>query len=176
MSKKYYLTIKLSNDKDINIVCDSAIAPKSVEQFVSLVKQNYYDGTIFHRVIANFMIQTGGYKIDQNCLTELPSAPSIEGEFKSNGYDNPLKHQLGVISMARTMDKNSATSQFFICSATCPWLDGEYAAFGQTIDEQSNQAVLEISNMQTCAPHPAFSDFPVKEIGIKTILLTKEEE
>ena len=132
MSKKYYLTIKLSNDKDINIVCDSAIAPKSVEQFVSLVKQNYYDGTIFHRVIANFMIQTGGYKIDQNCLTELPSAPSIEGEFKSNGVDNTISHRRGVISMARSSNSyNSASSQFFIMQQDASYLDGEYAAFGQ---------------------------------------------
>ena len=176
MSKKYYLTIKLTNGKDINLMCDTAVAPKSVEQFISLVKSNYYNGTIFHRVIENFMIQTGGYKIENDALKEMDKVDSIVGEFASNGFDNKLKHQLGVISMARTMDKNSATSQFFICSATCPWLDGEYAAFGQTVDQQSNDAVLEISKVQTCAPHPAFADFPVKPIGIETIVITKEEE
>ena len=121
------------------------------------------------------MIQTGGYKLEDNCPDELGEAPTIPGEFKSNGFENNLKHELGVISMARTSDKNSATSQFFICSATCPWLDGEYAAFGKTTDEESNKVVLEISKMPTCRPHPAFSDFPVENIGIKTIELLKEE-
>ena len=175
MSKKYYVTITLSNDKKINLVLDSAVAPKSVEQFIGLVKKNYYDGSIFHRIIDNFMIQTGGYKIVDRSLTELEEVPAISGEFKSNGYDNPLKHELGVISMARTSDKNSATSQFFICSATCPWLDGEYAAFGKTADEESNNVVLEVSKMQTVAIHPAFTDFPAEEISIKGIEVTKEE-
>ena len=176
MAKKYYLSILLTNDKKINVCVDEAIAPKSVEQFISLVKKNYYDGTIFHRVIENFMIQTGGYKFDDGALTDLgEGVPSIKGEFKSNGYDNPLKHELGVLSMARTSFKDSATSQFFICANTCPWLDGEYAAFGKTTDEESNNVVLEISQVETCRPHPAFADFPVESIGIKTIELLKEE-
>lgn len=177
MAKIYYVTIELSNGKQIKLCLDGAVAPKSVEQFVSLVKKNYYDGTIFHRIIDNFMIQTGGYKLEGKSLVELPNVDAIEGEFASNGYNgNTISHELGVISMARTMDKNSATSQFFICSATCPWLDGEYAAFGKTVDEESNQAVLEVSKMPTCAPHPMFTDFPVEEIGIKTITVNKEED
>ena len=175
MAKKYYISIILTNDKKINLCLDSAIAPKSVEQFISLVNKKFYDGTIFHRIIDNFMIQTGGYKLEDNCPDELGEAPTIPGEFKSNGFENNLKHEIGVISMARNSDKNSATSQFFICSATCPWLDGEYAAFGKTTDEESNKVVLEISKMPTCRPHPAFSDFPVENIGIKTIELLKEE-
>ena len=177
MAKVYYVTIELSNGKKIKLRLDGSVAPKSVEQFVSLVKKNYYDGTIFHRIIDNFMIQTGGYKLEENALSELPKVDAIEGEFASNGYmANTIKHELGVISMARTMDKNSATSQFFICSATCPWLDGEYAAFGKTVDEESEKVVLEVSKMPTCAPHPMFTDFPVEEISIKTVTLDSEEE
>lgn len=177
MSKTYYVTIKLSNQKNINLRLDGASAPKSVERFISLAKSNYYNGTVFHRIIDNFMIQTGGYKISNNRLEELPSVEPIEGEFASNGYkQNNIKHELGVISMARTMDKNSATSQFFICSATCPWLDGEYAAFGKTVDKESNFNVIEVSKMKTYAPHPAFSDFPMQEISIQSIEITKEED
>lgn len=175
MANQYQVRIELTNGKNIRLQLDAKSAPKSVEQFIKLVKQNYYDGTIFHRIIDNFMIQTGGYKIQENALVELPNVDAIEGEFLSNGYkNNKVKHQLGVISMARTNDKNSATSQFFICSATCPWLDGEYAGFGKTVDEESDKVVLEVSKMQTCAPHPMFTDFPVEEIGIKTIVIEKE--
>lgn len=175
--KNYQVKIILSNDKEIKLALDSVSAPKSVEQFISLVKKNYYDGTIFHRIIDNFMIQTGGYKLSDNSLIELEKVEPIKGEFKSNGYnDNNIKHEVGVISMARTMDKNSATSQFFICAATCPWLDGEYAAFGKTIDKESEEVVLEVSKMPTCSPHPMFTDFPQEEISIKTILIEKEEE
>ncbi|MBE5757237.1 MAG: peptidylprolyl isomerase [Clostridiales bacterium] len=176
MAKKYYLSLLLTNDKKINLCLDESIAPLSVNQFINLVKKNYYDGTIFHRVIENFMIQTGGYKFTDDGLDSLgEEVPAIKGEFKSNGVENNLKHELGVISMARTAVKDSATSQFFICVNTCPWLDGEYAAFGKTTDEESNKVVLEISKMPTCRPHPAFSDFPVETIGIKTIELLKEE-
>ena len=177
MAKNYQVKIELSNGKAIRLALDSVSAPKSVEQFISLVKKNYYDGSIFHRIIDNFMIQTGGYKLEGNMLSELEKVSSIEGEFLSNGYkNNNIHHELGVISMARTNDKNSATSQFFICSADCAWLDGEYAAFGKTIDEESNKVVLEVSKMPTCAPHPMFTDFPMEEISIKTIIIEKEIE
>ena len=71
--------------------------------------------------------------------------------------------------MARTSDKNSGSSQFFLCSAECGWLDGEYAAFGYAIDEESKNEIVKISEVETCRPHPAFADFPVEVIGIKTI-------
>ncbi|MBQ3493630.1 MAG: peptidylprolyl isomerase [Clostridia bacterium] len=177
MAKIYYATITLTNGKKINLRLDGTKAPESVNQFVKLVNEKYYDGTVFHRIIDNFMIQTGGYKLEENSLSELPEVAPIKGEFASNGFkDNDITHELGVISMARTMDKNSATSQFFICSATCPWLDGEYAAFGKTVDEESNNAVLEVSKVQTCAPHPMFSDFPVEPIGIQSAVITGEED
>lgn len=170
MQEKYYIEIILTNDKKIRVCLDSKVAPKSVANFVGLVEKKFFDGVIFHRVIKDFMIQTGGYKInDMNQLVEADEVPSIEGEFASNGFNNTLSHDLGVISMARTSDKNSASSQFFICSTKCPWLDGEYAAFGYCMDEESKQVVLEVSNVDTYRAHPAFTDFPCEVIGIKTI-------
>ena len=111
MNKTYKIEITLTNSKKIRLELDTQYAPKTVEHFVNLVKQNYFDGTIFHRIIENFMIQTGGYKVEENTLMEMPPVESIQGEFASNGFNNGLSHELGVISMARTSDKNSATSQ-----------------------------------------------------------------
>jgi len=172
MQEKYNVCIVLNDDRKINLCLESKYAPKSVENFIKLVNEKFYDGVIFHRVIENFMIQTGGYYIENNRLLEKDVDYTIKGEFKSNGFnDNTLSHKLGVISMARTNDKNSASTQFFICSANCSWLDGEYAAFGYTTDEESNKVVLELSKVETFCPHPAFADFPVEPISIKTIEL-----
>lgn len=105
-------------------------APKTVENFVKLVREGFYTNSTFHRVVDGFMAQGG-----QSATGE--TAESIEGEFKSNGFEkNTLSHERGVISMARTSDKNSASSQFFICydASTCKNLDGDYAAFGKVID------------------------------------------
>ena len=106
------------------------IAPESVNNFISLIKKHFYDGVIFHRVIQNFMIQ-GGDPEGTGC-----GSPGycIKGEFKSNGFQNDLKHTEGVLSMARTMIPDSAGSQFFIMHKTSPHLDGEYAAFGKIIE------------------------------------------
>jgi peptidyl-prolyl cis-trans isomerase B (cyclophilin B) len=97
------------------------VAPQTVKNFLSLIAENYFEGLTFHRVIKGFMIQGGWGKKD---LTP------IKGEFKQNGFDNPLIHSRGVISMARTSDPNSASSQFFIMHKDSPHLDGAYAAFG----------------------------------------------
>ena len=176
MKEKYYIEIILTTDKKIRLCLDSKVAPISVANFVDLVEKKYFDGVIFHRIIKDFMIQTGGYKINENNeLYECEEIPAIEGEFASNGHpENTLSHELGVISMARTSIKNSATSQFFICAAPCSWLDGEYAAFGYCIDEESKKVVLEVSNVQTYRAHPAFTDFPCELIGIKTINFIEE--
>ncbi len=103
-------------------------APITCAHIEKLVKAGFYDGLIFHRVINNFMIQGGdptgtGYGD--------PSLEKIKGEFRSNGVNNPLSHKRGVLSMARSMVKDSASSQFFICHVDCPYLDGDYAAFGE---------------------------------------------
>jgi peptidyl-prolyl cis-trans isomerase B (cyclophilin B) len=121
------------------------------------------------------MIQGGGYIVKDNTLMEAPELTPIKGEFKSNGVENNLKHELGVISMARTNIKDSATSQFFVCSANTPWLDGEYAAFGKTTDEESKKVVVEISKMPKGMLSPAFQDFPYELIYIEEVLISEEK-
>ncbi len=106
------------------------IAPNTVKNFIFLVKKGFYDGTIFHRVIPGFMIQGG----DPEGTGMGGPGYSIKGEFRSNRFQNDLKHSKGVISMARSMSPNSAGSQFFIMVADAPHLDGEYAAFGKVIE------------------------------------------
>ena len=103
------------------------IAPKSVANWEKLANEGFYDGLIFHRVIPGFMIQGGCPKGNG---TGGPGY-TIEGEFAANGFKNDLKHERGVLSMARAMDPNSAGSQFFIMTTTSPHLDGQYAAFGR---------------------------------------------
>lgn len=170
-----FAQIKLNDGRKINLELYKDVAPISVENFVNLANNGYYKGTIFHRIIEDFMIQGGGYKVEDNTLFEAPELTPIKGEFKSNGVENNLKHELGVISMARTNIKDSATSQFFICSATTPWLDGEYAAFGKTTDEKSNDIVVEISKRPKGMLSPAFQDFPYELIWIEEVLISDEK-
>ena len=106
-------------------------APKTVENFLGLVKSGFYSGLIFHRVISGFMIQGGGY----NEGFGETDAPAIKGEFAANGFpQNDLKHTRGVLSMARTQNPNSASSQFFIMHQNAPYLDRQYAGFGAVIE------------------------------------------
>ncbi len=114
---------------DIFVELYPDIAPKTVSNFKALVKSGFYKDMIFHRVIKNFMIQTG----DPTGTGNGGNSRKIVGEFSSNGIENNLAHERGVISMARANDKNSASSQFFIVHKTYPSLDGNYAAFGKTI-------------------------------------------
>ena len=106
------------------------IAPNTVNNFISLVKKGFYDGVIFHRVIPGFMIQGG----DPKGVGIGGPGYCIRGEFSANGFKNDLKHDRGVLSMARTMAPNSAGSQFFIMHEDSPHLDGQYAAFGKIIE------------------------------------------
>ena len=119
----YYADIKVKGYGTITVALNSEAAPITVENFVSLARSGYYDGTTFHRIMENFMAQGGAGD---------GSAAKIKGEFSSNGWNNPLKHTRGAISMARANDKNSANSQFFLCQTTenCAHLDGDYAVFG----------------------------------------------
>ena len=119
----YYADIKVKGYGTITVALNSEAAPITVENFVSLARSGYYDGTTFHRIMENFMAQGGAGD---------GTAAKIKGEFSSNGWDNPLKHTRGAISMARADDKNSANSQFFLCQTTdgCAHLDGSYAVFG----------------------------------------------
>ncbi len=120
----------MQNGKTMILELYPEIAPITVENFVKLAKEGFYDGLIFHRVIEGFMIQ-GGDPDGTGC-----GGPgySIKGEFAANGVKNDLKHTRGVISMARAMDPNSAGSQFFIMHEDAPHLDGQYAAFGKMTD------------------------------------------
>ena len=103
------------------------VAPKTVQNFVDLINKHFYDGLIFHRIIKGFMIQGG----DPEGTGMGGPGYTIPGEFSANGFNNDLKHTRGVLSMARTMDPNSAGSQFFIMHQDAPHLDGQYAAFGK---------------------------------------------
>ena len=131
------IIIEMENGKEIEIELMPEAAPKTCENFEALVKRGFYDGLIFHRVIPGFMIQ-GGDPLGNGMGG---AEENIVGEFKANGFNNPLKHTRGVISMARAFNPNSASSQFFIMHADAPHLDGQYAAFGkvtsgmETVDE-----------------------------------------
>jgi peptidyl-prolyl cis-trans isomerase B (cyclophilin B) len=124
------VTIEMENGGVIKIELYPEIAPNTVRNYISLVKSGFYDGTIFHRIIPNFMIQGG----DPEGTGMGGCGYHIRGEFKSNGFANSLKHEKGVVSMARSNAPNSAGSQFFIMVASAPHLDGQYAAFGKVIE------------------------------------------
>ncbi len=152
------VTIEMENGKKIKIELYPEVAPITVSNFVSLVKKGFYDGIIFHRVIKGFMIQGG----DPNGRGDGGPGYSIKGEFNSNGFKNDLKHTRGVISMARTMDPNSAGSQFFIMHKDAPHLDGEYAAFGKVIE--GIEVVDEIAKVRT-----DFTDRPLEKQVMKKV-------
>lgn len=171
-----YCQIVLSDNRKINLRLDYDRAPITVDNFIDLVEDKYYDNTIFHRVIEDFMIQGGGYVMSDGVVKSKGKAKTIKGEFEANGWKkNSIKHVPGVISMARSNDYNSASSQFFICSATYPSLDGKYAAFGKTTDSKSKQVVINISKVETYAYSNSFTDMPVNVIKIKTVKLSNSK-
>ena len=122
----YYADIDVKDYGTITVALDAEHAPKTVENFVSLAKSGFYDGLTFHRIISGFMIQGG----DPNGDGTGGSDQTITGEFSGNGFDNPLSHTRGAISMARSSEYDSASSQFFIVHEDSTFLDGEYAVFG----------------------------------------------
>ena len=128
------VTIEMENGDIIKAELYPEVAPNTVNNFISLVKNKFYDGVIFHRVIRGFMIQGG----DPQGIGVGGPGYSIKGEFKMNGGPNDLKHTRGVLSMARAMAPNSAGSQFFIMHEDAPHLDGQYAAFGKVIEGMEN--------------------------------------
>ncbi len=140
-----YVKIEMENGDIMKGELYPDIAPKTVENFVKLVEEGFYDGLIFHRVIPGFMIQGG---CPDGTGMGGPGY-SIEGEFAANGFKNNLKHERGVLSMARSMNPNSAGSQFFIMVADAPHLDGQYAAFGKIIEgmEAADTIVGQKRNM-----------------------------
>lgn len=124
------VTIEMENGDVMKAELYPEVAPNTVNNFISLVNKDFYDGVIFHRVISGFMIQGG----DPKGTGVGGPGYSIKGEFTGNGFKNDLKHDRGVLSMARTMAPNSAGSQFFIMHQNSPHLDGQYAAFGKIIE------------------------------------------
>ena len=154
------VVIEMENGKTIEIELDEISAPITVENFKELVANHFYDGLTFHRVIEGFMIQ-GGDPVGNGTGG---SEKTIVGEFLSNGYNNPLKHQRGVISMARSSNPNSASSQFFIMHQDAPHLDGNYAAFGKVV--KGMETVDEIATCET-----GFMDRPIKAQIMKHVYL-----
>lgn len=147
-------------------------APKSVENFIDLVKSGFYDGLCFHRVIPGFMIQGGGFSWEGG-LKQKVAPRTIKGEFAMNGVKNDLHHAPGVLSMARTMMPDSASSQFFICVEDVPHLDAQYAAFGKVIDEESLNNAIEISTVKTTS-WGYFDDVPVEPVVMKKVYMIEE--
>jgi len=152
--------IEMENGKKIELELCPEAAPETVKNFETLVKSGFYDGLTFHRIIPGFMIQ-GGDPLGNGMGG---ADKNIKGEFRANGHNNPIKHERGVISMARAFDPNSASSQFFIMHADAPHLDGQYAAFGKVISGMD--AVDEIASIPT-----DYNDRPKIAVRIKKAYL-----
>ena len=152
MAQNPIVTITMANGDVMKAELYPEIAPTSVNNFISLINQGFYNGFIFHRVIRGFMIQGGC----PNGNGMGGPGYTIRGEFASNGFKNDLKHTKGVLSMARTMAPNSAGSQFFIMHVTSPHLDGSYAAFGQVIEG------LDVVDKIACV-RTDYSDRPLED-------------
>ncbi len=155
---QHLVTIEMENGGQIKIELYPEIAPITVENFIKLVQDGFYDGLIFHRVIPGFMIQGG----DPEGTGMGGPGYTIKGEFMANGVKNDLRHTRGVISMARAMDPDSAGSQFFIMHADAPHLDGQYAAFGKVVEGMDT--VDGIAGVRT-----DYSDRPRQEQKMKKV-------
>ena len=158
MAQNPIVTIEMENGDIMKAELYPEIAPNTVNNFISLVKKGFYDGLIFHRVIAGFMIQGG---CPQGRGTGGPGY-QIKGEFSGNGFQNNLKHTAGVLSMARAMHPDSAGSQFFSMHQDSPHLDGSYAAFGKVIEGQD---VVD----RIAQTHTDWSDRPMTEQKMKKV-------
>lgn len=156
------VTITMNNDKKIVIELEPSTAPNTVANFISLAKKGFYDGLIFHRVIPDFMIQVG----DPSGNGTGGPDYSIEGEFSKNGFKNDLKHERGVISMARSDDPNSAGSQFFIMVKEASHLDGDYAAFGKVIEGM--ETVDAIAAAERDSADKPLKDQQMKKVEVDT--------
>ena len=154
------VVIEMENGEEIKLELYPESAPITVKNFEKLVKEGFYDGLGFHRIIPGFMIQ-GGDPLGNGMGG---SDENIIGEFRANGHNNPIKHTRGVISMARAFDPNSASSQFFIMHADAPHLDGQYAAFGKVVS--GIETVDEIASVPT-----DYSDRPKIAMRMKRVYI-----
>jgi peptidyl-prolyl cis-trans isomerase B (cyclophilin B) len=158
MAQNPIVTFTMENGDIFKAELYPDIAPTSVNNFISLIQKNFYDGLIFHRVIKGFMIQGG----DPEGTGMGGPGYSIRGEFSQNGFKNDLRHTAGVLSMARSMHPDSAGSQFFIMHKDSPHLDGAYAAFGKVIEG--------LENVNKIAETPTdYSDRPLENQVIKSV-------
>ena len=155
--------IEMESGKSLVVKLDAANAPITVANFQRLVKEGFYNGLIFHRVIAGFMVQGG----DPTGTGMSGSKQTIKGEFLMNGVRNTLSHKRGVISMARTNVPDSASSQFFICHADATFLDGQYAAFGAVVEGMD--AVDEIASVATDRNDKPLTAQRMREVCFVTI-------
>ena len=155
--------IEMENGGKMTLELYPETAPITVENFEKLANEGFYDGLIFHRVIAGFMIQ-GGDPTGTGCGG---SSEKIKGEFRANGVENDISHVRGVVSMARSQMPNSASSQFFIMHADGKFLDGNYAAFGKVVS--GIEVVDEIAGVKT-----NFQDRPVIDMRMKKVTLIEE--
>lgn len=162
MAQNPIVTITMENGDVMKAELYPEIAPNTVNNFISLIQKNFYDGVIFHRVIRGFMLQGG----DPEGTGMGGPGYHIKGEFSNNGFKNDLKHTPGVLSMARTMIPDSAGSQFFIMHQTSPHLDGEYAAFGKVIEGMD--IVNKIAEMPTDYRDRPLEDQKMKSITVET--------
>lgn len=156
--------IEMENGKKIKIELYPDIAPISCENFEKLIKQGFYDGLTFHRVIPGFMIQGG---CPNGTGTGGPGW-HIKGEFAANGWNNPIGHTRGVISMARAQDPNSAGSQFFIMHADADYLDGQYAAFGRVVSG------MDVVDQIASVPTSRWNNRPYEDQVIDTIRIVED--
>lgn len=167
--KNPIVTIEMENGNEIKVELYPEIAPNTVKNFISLINHDFYEGIKFHRVIPGFMIQAG---CPEGTGVGGPGY-SIKGEFTNNGFQNDLKHEKGVISMARTMDPNSAGSQFFLMAENSPHLDREYAAFGKVIEGLDEvDRIVSVDRDYSDKPK---EDQVIKKITVDTFGETYEE-
>ena len=157
-----YVIIEMENGDVMKAELYPEIAPNTVNNFISLVNKGFYDGVIFHRVIRGFMIQGG----DPQGTGVGGPGYSIKGEFSYNGFANDLKHTKGVLSMARTMEPNSAGSQFFIMHETSPHLDGQYAAFGKVVEGED--IIDKIAAVATDYMDKPLEEQKMKKVTVET--------
>ncbi len=162
VEKNPVVTIVMENDKQIKVELYPEVAPNTVLNFISLAQKGFYDGLTFHRVIPGFMIQGGD---PEGTGTGGPGY-TIRGEFSSNGFKNNIKHETGVISMARSNNPDSAGSQFFIMVKNAPQLDGEYAAFGKVIEGM--ETVNEIVNVERDSKDKPIHEQKMKKVTVET--------
>lgn len=158
MAQNPIVTFEMENGKTFCAELYPEIAPNTVNNFISLINKGFYNGVIFHRVIEGFMIQGG----DPKGMGTGGPGYCIAGEFRANGFQNDLRHTRGVLSMARTMDPNSAGSQFFVMHKDSPHLDGQYAAFGKV-----TEGMETVDEIATCPK--SFGDRPIQPQRMKKV-------